>query len=260
MALRSHDSATSLRSADRFGDAMRVLSRKEPSSDVLAPRRTAPSLVQSATKSLRPARVAPQPEVEWDVSPVRTTPTAAERRRRTLSVLLGLALITLGAALMGARLLWPVHVLLDVLLVAFVVHLRRQAVLRAARTRPVRRAATVARPVVRGPRVAGIPDRMPARPAPLTAPLPAPAARYEDRTVAATGTDGSWSPVPVPPPSYVGKATAPRSEPRVLDLTKPGAWSSALERGCGPEHPRATTSSSTRSSRAAGPSTTDAGW
>ena len=31
MALRSHDSATSLRSADRFGDAMRVLAEKDPS-------------------------------------------------------------------------------------------------------------------------------------------------------------------------------------------------------------------------------------
>ncbi len=229
MALRSHDSATSLRSADRFGDAMRVLSRRGTDPDVLAPRRRTPSLVLSATKSMRPARVVPEPEPEWDVTPVPTTLTAAERRRRTLSVLAGLSLITLGAALMGASVLWPVHVVVDLLLVTFVVHLRRQAVRRAQRAAPARRPAPVARRVARGPRVAGIPDRMPARPAPLTAPLPAPAARYEDRPVAATGTDGTWSPVPVPPPSYVGKATAPRREPRVLDLTHPGSWSSALD-------------------------------
>jgi hypothetical protein len=73
---------------------------------------------------------------------------------------------------------------------------------------------------------------MPARPAPLTAPLPAPAARYEDPVPvapAATGTDGSWSPVPVPPPVYVGKPAAPSRPPRVLDLTRPGEWAATLE-------------------------------
>jgi hypothetical protein len=75
---------------------------------------------------------------------------------------------------------------------------------------------------------------MPARPAPLTTPLPAPAARYEDKSLAATGTSGqSWSPVPVPPPTYVGKATAPKRSPRVLDLTHPGEWSTALEADSG---------------------------
>ena len=71
---------------------------------------------------------------------------------------------------------------------------------------------------------------MPARPAPLSAPLPAPAARYEDvpSPAAATGTD-TWDPVPVPPPTYVSKPVAPRREPRVLDLTKPGEWTASLE-------------------------------
>ena len=49
MALKSHDSTTSLRSADRFSDAMRVLSRKS-SRDVLVPRRSYASLVVSETK------------------------------------------------------------------------------------------------------------------------------------------------------------------------------------------------------------------
>jgi hypothetical protein len=70
---------------------------------------------------------------------------------------------------------------------------------------------------------------MPARPAALTQPLPAPAARYEDKPMPATGTDGTWSPVPVPPPTYVGKAVAPKRQPRVLDLTKPGQWTATLE-------------------------------
>lgn len=238
MALRSHDSATSLRSADRFSDAMRVLSRRS-ARDVLVPRRSS-TLVVSETKSARPA--APEPAAEPDVEqdPVAgARRTAAERRLRTLKVLLGTALVTLGLALFGVGPALWLHLLCDLLLAAFVVHLRRQAVLRSQRQarrsgqRP--RVAPDARPAAparRAPRIAGIPDRMPARPAPLTAPLPAPAARYEDRPMpaAATGTEGSsWSPVPVPPPTYVGKPVAPKREPRVLDLTKPGQWTATLE-------------------------------
>jgi hypothetical protein len=234
MALRSHDSATSLRSADRFSDAMRVLSRRG-ARDVLVPRRSS-RLVVSETKSPRPAPVVEQPDEQDLEEPVlRARRTAAERRLRTLSVLAGLALVTLGLALLGSAVALVVHLLVDLLLVGFVVHLRRQAVLRAERARRTARepraAAPRRAPAPRPVRIAGIPDRMPPRPAPLTQPLPAPAARYEDKPMpaAATGTDGSWSPVPVPPPTYVGKPVAPRREPRVLDLTKPGQWTAALE-------------------------------
>ncbi|MCU1587806.1 MAG: hypothetical protein JWN31_1299, partial [Frankiales bacterium] len=62
------------------------------------------------------------------------------------------------------------------------------------------------------------------------------AARYEDRPLvtapsqsSSAGAGAPWSPVPVPPPTYVGKATAPRRPPRVLDLTKPGEWTATLE-------------------------------
>lgn len=229
MALRSHDSTTSLRSTDRFNDAMRVLSRRG-ARDVVTPNRGVPSFVVSQTRSPRPAPVAPSPILDH----VEHLPlTAAQRRARTLLALLGLSITSLGLALLGVPLARWVQVLCDLLLVAFVVHLRR-TVKRSTARRPVRRAAPVtAAPVRRrGPRIAGIPDRMPARPAPLTVPLPAPAARYEDRPIAvtaATGTDGTWSPVPVPPPSYVGKARAPRPDPRVLDLTKPGEWTAALD-------------------------------
>lgn len=223
MALKSHDSATSLRSADRFGDAMRVLSRRN-SRDVLVPRRTYESLVVSETKSPRPA---PAVVVE-DPLPIAAGRTAAERRLRTLLVLVGVALVTLGLALFGLVVFLIAHLVCDALLVAFVVHLRGQAVLRAERLarqhRPVRTATTR-----RVRRIAGIPDRMPPRPAPLHVPLPAPAARYEDKPMAPTGTDGSWSPVPVPLPTYVGKSVAPKREPRVLDLTKPGQWTATLE-------------------------------
>lgn len=236
MALRRHDNSTYARSADRFSHAMRVLSRRG-ARDVLVPRRPYSSLVVSETRSERPARI-PEERVVPDEPAFPAVPlTPAQRRARTLSVLLGLSLVTFGLALVGLPLALWAHVLCDLLLVAFVVHCRRQAVLRAtarasrprARAVAPARAAQAARPAV--PRIAGIPDRMPSRPAPLTAPLPAPAARYEDRPLPAaarTGND-SWDPVPVPPPTYVGKPMAPRREPRVLDLTKPGEWTAALE-------------------------------
>ena len=251
MALRRHDSATSLKSTDRFSDAMRVLSRKG-ARDVLVPRRRQ-TLVVSQTRSARPAARAtgvtpatgvtattgvtgvaattwPLPAAPVELAQAQLPApgrTAAERRRRALLVLVGLMLLTLIAGLVGPAPLLGVHVACDLLLVAFVVHLRRQAVLRQQVLRRRARAAAhgftaVARPA----RIAGIPERMPRRPRPLTVPLPAPAARHED-PLPATGTDGSsWSPVPVPPPVYAGKAVAPPRPTRVLDLTRPGRWSS----------------------------------
>jgi hypothetical protein len=231
MALRSHDHSSSLKSADRFGDAMRVLSRRG-ARDVLVPRRSYSSLVVSETKSARPAPAVVAEEPVDEPVVVHARKSAAERRLRTLLVLIGTALLTLGLGLFGYSALLVAHVVCDLLILTFLVHLRRQAVLRLQRTAREARSAprVVAKPVRRAARIAGIPDRMPARPAALTQPLPAPAARYEDKPMpAATGTDGTWSPVPVPPPTYVGKAVAPKREPRVLDLTKPGQWTATLE-------------------------------
>ena len=204
MALRSHETSASLTSVDRFSDAMKVLSRRDDRDrrSVVVPRR---ELAASTTAVL----------------------TVAERRRRTLLVMLGSALLTLGLALFGVPLMLGVHVGCDLLLVGFVVHLRRQAILKAQRAaRQRKRAPLAATTARRTARVAGIPERMPRRPDPLTISLPAPAARYDDATIT---VDTSWSPVPVPPPTYVGKAVAPSRPPRVLDLTKPGEWTATLE-------------------------------
>lgn len=230
MALRSHDT-TSFKSSERHRDAMRVLSRKTPR-DVLVPRRSYSSLVVSETKSQRAPRIPEERLVDETPVPLSPARTAAERRLRTLLVLVGTALVTLGLALFGVPAARWLHVLCDLLLVGFVVHLRRQAILKAeraarqrARQRATARPAAAAAPAA--PRVTGIPDRMPKRPEPLGITLPAPAARYDD--AAPVTVDTSWSPVPVPPPVYVGKAKAPSRPPRVLDLTKPGEWTAALE-------------------------------
>jgi hypothetical protein len=224
MALKSHDTTASLKSADRFSDAMQVLSGRKSSAgrrDVVMPRRAPAPPVLSAPRHA-PARPAPAtPERRPGV-------TQAERRRRTALVLLGLALLTLGLGMLGARLLLVTHVLTDLLLVGFLVHCRRQAVLRAQRR--VRGLARDSAPATaRAPRLTGIPDRMPARPAPVAMPAPAPAARYDDAATGTEGIGGAWDPVPVPPPTYVGKPVAPPRRQRVLDLTKPGEWTAALE-------------------------------
>lgn len=227
MAVRSHDSATSLKSADRFGDAMRVLSRRG-ARDIVIPRRSYDSLVVSETKSPRP--LAPEPRAS-------ARQLAARRRRRTLLVLAGVSWGTLVLAVMGVAWMLPAQIATDLLVIACLLHLRKQARLRAERRTAERRTAErrpvpARRPeaaafVPPAPRVEGIPSRLPARPAPLAAP----AARYEDKPLVAAASVGGtpWSPVPVPPPMYVGKATATRRPPRVLDLTKPGEWTAALE-------------------------------
>ncbi|MCW2545061.1 MAG: hypothetical protein JWM40_2613 [Frankiales bacterium] len=222
MAVHRHDSAASLKSADKFGDAMRVLSRRS-TRDVVVPRRPADSLVVSATRSPRPLLAEPRSTGRQ---------LAAQRRRRTLAILGGAAWLTLVLAVVGIPGALVAHVVVDLLVVGFVVHLRKQALLRTQRRNAELRRARVPAPR-RASTVEGIPARMPVRPAPIEVSLTIPAARYEDKPavpVAATvGTGAPWSPVPVPIPTYVGKATAPRRPPRVLDLTKPGEWTATLE-------------------------------
>lgn len=222
MALRSHDSATTVRSADRFGDAMRVLSRRPTGHErtVLMPPRARPLGEPALSPSAGSSVVAP-----------RQTRSLAARRLRTLGVLLVTGLALLAAGLLGTQVLLVPAGLVAVLAVLFVVHCRRQAVLAAERARRAaararRTGAASARPA---PQVTGIPQRMPARPLPLPAPLPAPAARYDEPVPVPAALGSSWQPVPVPLPTYVGKATAPRRAPRVLDLTRPGAWTASLE-------------------------------
>ena len=210
MALKSHDSSTSLSSVDRFSDAMRVLSRRE----------------QQGRGGARTFVLPPMPKR----SPERAPVPIAVRRRRVLLSIVGLALVLLVVAVLGS--LWALagHLLLDVLAVAYVVHLRKQAILKMERS--VRAAGAAprrqARPRSRQPmRIAGIPDRMPPRPVPLSTPLPAPAARYEDpQPLAPTGT---WNAPSFPVPTYVTAPVAPPRPTRVVDLTQPGKWSDAVE-------------------------------
>ena len=316
MWLKSHDSSTNLSSVDRFSDAMRVLSRRHVSvgdrRTLLMPPRPQAVLSAGPTSLISPAQeraarieaalaktvpggpvfadprvaVVTGPRVIVDPAPrslaetLRRPSTAAQRRLRTLVMLLSTGVVTLLSGLVGPGSLLVLHGLVDAAGVAFVVHCRRQALRRVGRPIPatsasraqpsVRREPQAATPVARPAapmaapvspavgsaltlsvtrpvvvpaarslveRVAGIPDRMPSRPAALTAFVPAQSARYEDerRPVApavpssAAQVHGQvWSPVPVPVPMYVTAPMAPARPERVLDLTHPGKWSDAL--------------------------------
>ena len=246
MALRSHDSGRSLSTVDKFHDAMRVLSRRDaldgpgPDGPPGHPRPPSPG-----TPAPRP-RAAPAPGL-----------SVASRRRRVLVGLAVTALVLLVAGLLGPRWLLAGHALADLLLVAYLGHLRHQTVVRherewraalgervpagrapaarvpvarsaagsAARvlTRPANRAAGSATVRHSAPgRIAGIPDRMPPRELPVVVEDPAgPLVPAPVR-----GAVGQpWAPVPVPLPGYVTAAKVPR---RVLDLTRPGEWSDGV--------------------------------
>jgi hypothetical protein len=231
MALRSSEAASAASTADRFHDAMRVLSRRDSAS------RPPAGQVDGAAEAAPDARPAP--------APARTGLTPAARRRRAVAVLALLSVGSLVGGIVGPVWLLGVHAVADGLLLAGFLWLRSQAVRREEREwrtamgdrrsdrasqswSPLDELAPAPAPVT----VYGVPDRMPARreivssdsvfdqdadvharpvaaPAAVAAPAPAvPAAR---------GAVGApWQPVPVPVPMYV---TAPRAPRRLVDLT-----------------------------------------
>ncbi|HET7311879.1 MAG TPA: hypothetical protein VFJ17_11195 [Mycobacteriales bacterium] len=214
MWLRRHDAATESRSVERFSTAMRTLSRRTHATPgrryVVMPRRQAGAVsvhvtgaAVGAAVSARPARPAP--------SAARAT--MVRRRRRTTLVLLGLVTLTLLLATAGAF-PWLLQVVLDLILVAFLAHLRTQA----------RRAAAVARQRRQAPVAAAPPARPAARPAPARAASAAMAQPVEVASADVSWTeelragsafevqvqvDETWQPVPVPPPTYTLKPPAP---------------------------------------------------
>ena len=167
MWLRNHDTATENRSAERFGQAMRVLSRKEggsvpdeESSDLgepadppsyeerAEPSHRPPSQARGEARAPRPARVAAQRVARAAAATKdrrqrrasRAPLTLIQRRARTLGVLTGLTFVTLLLAAVTPLPVW-VAVPFLLLTVAFVVHLRVQA------RQKLQRHQRVARPI-----------------------------------------------------------------------------------------------------------------
>ena len=262
MALRSHEANSSLGTVDKFHDAMRVLSRRDPVSrgddraDVTAPRPTAVSRV------LAPLRAVAAGAAAFRGRRARPVLSLAARRRRVLLILAVGSLVLLLGAVVGPIWLLAPHLLLDGCIAAYVRHLRRHTIRRAERERRERGRANAGQapatrdgertrdrrreeaplpqrdasrnravPVrsVATPRryqvpahVAGIPDRMPARS--LIDPLapPLPVRRDPRLPVPARGAQGEPW-EPVPVPRPI-YLSAPRAPRRVLDLTRPGRW------------------------------------
>lgn len=202
MALRSHDTGVAARSADRFHDAVRVLSRRGPRS---GPAEPSP---QRQERSDPPDRQLDRP----DRAPV----PVAVRRRRILLGLVASGLLGLLGGLVARPLLLVGLVLLG-LAALYAGLLRRLELARRARAEwEAWESWQVQDDDWQGPAVAG----MPGPEATMSVPVRREPVLYDEAAFAALDTgpppvvaqddDDTWSPVPVPPPTYV---TAPRVDP-----------------------------------------------
>lgn len=208
MWLRRHEEHDQLGSIDRFSAAMRILSRQDKEMGARAlvmPRRTAVSVSvpQAKPVSERPARpAAPRPPI------TASRARLLARRRRVMSVLAGLVVLSFLLAVVGLLSFWWQGVA-DLALGAYVAHLRAEAV-RAAQLRE-RRSRVAAAPVAYA--------EAPAAPvaAPVErAPSPRPA-HVAEEVFAQPGMDPGWEPPHVPLPTYVTAPVAPRPAVRILD-------------------------------------------
>jgi len=193
MWLRRHDAITESRSVDRFSTAMRVLARRpldggsrhvvQPSSAAEAQERPVPARRRFPVLGTTAGRSRPRD----------ARAQLRERRARVLGVLAALAALTLLLALAGVT-GWSLHLLVDLLLIGYVVHLRVQVVKAA----PIALRLPVARlrpePAYAQERVAtpAVAEQAPAM-APVTA-----------------SSEQGWVPNPVPLPTYVTAPVAPR--------------------------------------------------
>jgi hypothetical protein len=245
MWLRNHDTAAENRSAERFGQAMRVLSRKEGRDRAEAGDRAPSGETAEVGKPGTGAR--PQQRAQRRVKQrvpqrvagsrkPRPPRTLAQRRARTLGVLAALVLVTAVTAMVSPVSWWAVAPA-AVLLIAFVVHLRIQARQRDA-SRSRRAAGRTTRPEQRRQPAEQVEAQASASGAreESVAPTWSTVVQGPSRAVVlekkgepaaeAEGEgEGEWKPNPLPLPTYV---TAPKAmRPiKVIDLTTPGAWSS----------------------------------
>jgi hypothetical protein len=193
MFVRRGENRAELRSMDRFATAMRVLSRRAPSSGVAGRRRYA---------------TAPPAPYADGTSPIRTAARERmlRRRRRTLAALVGIALLGAPAALAMSPWLCLAQVPATLLLVGYVGWLRAQV--RREYERRARRAALFGEAAAAAPPV-------PASHAVRRTGRVAAAVAAEEASDAA---DRSWRPVPVPTPTYVTAPVARRYTASTVDL------------------------------------------
>jgi hypothetical protein len=229
MWLRRHDAATESRSVERFSTAMRTLSRRSHATPgrryVVMPRRQAGSVsIHVSGAAVASTAVAARNGRPTGAAAAART-SMIRRRRRSTFVLLGLVTLTGLLALTG-MLPWLLQLALDLVLVAFVVHLRTQARRAAAMTRQRRRSTVAAARPAAPARAA---RSAPAAQTTVEAPQPvSPAASvdvtWSDAAASATAVEAeilveeTWLPVPVPPPTYTLKPPAPSPAAAAYDL------------------------------------------
>jgi hypothetical protein len=189
MFVRRGEDRAELRSMDKFATAMRVLSRRAPSSGLAGRRRYA---------------TAPPAPYADGASPVRTAARERmlRRRRRTLATLAATAALAAPAALALSPWLWLAQVPATLLLAAYVGWLRAQV--RREYERRTRRAALFGEPAA--PARAQHTVRRPAR---------VPAAATEEGPAV---PDRSWRPVPVPTPAYITAPVVRSRTESMIDL------------------------------------------
>lgn len=219
--LRRHEELSESRSVERFDQAMRILSRKEPTPDkryVVMPPRPEPRRSVPAQRSSR-RRVAHS--------------SATVRRRRVLAGLLLATLVTTLVTPLSPVPWWGPLVALGAT-ICYLVHLRMQARSNrfVSRTRQAVRRRSRSR-IMRFDAV----ERLMAVRRELAEERAAEERRWQEAEEAERlvreaeekrrrEAEAGWSPVPVPLPTYVTKPVAPRRGP-AIDLTNPGAWSQA---------------------------------
>ena len=153
------------------------------------------------------------------------------RRRRTLAVLAGIALLAAPAALALSPWLWLAQVPATLLLVGYVGWLRTQV--RREYERRTRRAALFGEAAAAAPAPASHAVRRSGRVAAAVA-----------AEEAADASDRSWRPVPVPTPTYVTAPVARRRTESMVDLddddlTFTDLDATGLERGAARAYARA---------------------
>lgn len=244
--VRRRDHVATARSVERFSEAMRVLerrpavrsvplSRPNPRSYVVAPAGPAPRqvTVKRAQSVARPPAPEPQPAPRPAARPARAAKATGRRPAPSPApayLLLGLlvALPVVWLLVAATSVPWVVGAVVTLALVADVAVLRQRArrarELARRRARSERRTASQARRDTRravvGQVVASHRDRASAPSAEASASTPAkpsaqaPDVQPEGEPVTAADAapaqqdDGSWQPVPVPPPTYTLKPKA----------------------------------------------------
>jgi type II secretory pathway pseudopilin PulG len=258
MWLRRQDELNEARPTERFSTALRLLTRGrraasgtaegDASTDDGPPAADAPGAadVRAFAEPVTTARPAPKAKAaDTPAVPAATSARAkvlARRRRTTMVLFLAFTLGGMFALSAGSGFLW-LPVVPAVLLLAYVVHVRRQERRRYAVALDRRRAEEAARRLRERTQAsaAARPEPEPEKPARAVVEQTDHAEWVDQQRrrggAAPEDEPETWDPAPVPLPTYVNAPVAPRTT-RGVDLDAPDTWSAARSTTAGTPQPR----------------------